>query len=35
VADPAEAVALARAGADAICIDDVPGVLAALRPGHD
>jgi glycerophosphoryl diester phosphodiesterase len=35
VADPAEAVALARAGADAICIDDVPRVLAALRSARD
>jgi glycerophosphoryl diester phosphodiesterase len=30
VPDPAEAVRLARAGADAFCVDDVPGVLAAL-----
>ncbi len=27
---PAEAVRLAGAGADALCVDDVPGVLAAL-----
>jgi glycerophosphoryl diester phosphodiesterase len=30
VPDPADAVRLARAGADALCVDDVPGVLAAL-----
>ena len=30
VPNPAEAVRLARAGADALCVDDVPGVLAAL-----
>jgi hypothetical protein len=27
---PAEAARLADAGADAFCVDDVPGVLAAL-----
>jgi glycerophosphoryl diester phosphodiesterase len=30
VPDPADAVRLARAGADALCVDDVPGVVAAL-----
>ena len=30
VPNPADAVGLARAGADALCVDDVPGVLAAL-----
>ena len=30
VPDPADAVMLARAGADALCVNDVPGVLAAL-----
>ena len=30
VPDPADDVRLARAGADALCVDDVPGVLAAL-----
>jgi glycerophosphoryl diester phosphodiesterase len=30
VPKPAEAVRLAQAGADAFCVDDVPGVLAAL-----
>ena len=30
VPNPADAVRLARAGADALCVDDVPGVLAAL-----
>ena len=30
VPNPADAVRLARAGADAFCVDDVPGVLAAL-----
>lgn len=28
--DPAEAVELARAGIDALCVDDIPGVQAAL-----
>jgi glycerophosphoryl diester phosphodiesterase len=28
--DPAEAVALARAGVEALCVDDIPGVRAAL-----
>ena len=27
---PADAVRLASAGADALCVNDVPGVLAAL-----
>ena len=30
VPDPADAVRLSHAGADALCVDDVPGVLAAL-----
>jgi glycerophosphoryl diester phosphodiesterase len=37
VPKPAEAVRLAQAGADAFCVDDVPGVLAALAgsgPAH-
>ncbi len=35
--EPAEAVALARAGADALCVNDIPGVQAALagRGGTD
>lgn len=31
VPDPAAAAVLARAGVDAVCVDDVPGTLAALR----
>jgi glycerophosphoryl diester phosphodiesterase len=31
VPSPAEAVALAQAGADAVCADDVPGALAGLK----
>ena len=35
--DPAQAVTLARGGVDAVCVDDVPGTLAALaaaqKPG--
>jgi glycerophosphoryl diester phosphodiesterase len=27
---PAEAVRLVRAGADAVCVNDIPGVQAAL-----